>query len=92
MPPSSARSRTRKVLIVAGTTLAIFGAYTATTSNVQQEAVSVVDLNMMQMAFATCSFNDGDLIALQADTGKFVARCNGCIPGGAYPDSAFVHA
>ncbi|OQR86307.1 cytochrome P450 [Thraustotheca clavata] len=38
-----------------------------------------------------CSFNDGDSITLQADTGKYVARCNGCVPNGAYPDSAFVH-
>jgi hypothetical protein len=30
-------------------------------------------------------------IALKADTGKFVARCNGCIVGGTTPDSAAVH-
>jgi len=29
--------------------------------------------------------------AFQADTGKFLARCNGCAPGAAYPDFAFVH-
>jgi hypothetical protein len=29
--------------------------------------------------------------ALQADSGKYLARCNNCIPGGSYPDSAFVH-
>lgn len=29
--------------------------------------------------------------ALKADSGKYLARCNSCIPGGAYPDSAFVH-
>lgn len=29
--------------------------------------------------------------ALQADSGNFVARCNNCIPKGAYPNSAFVH-
>jgi putative hemolysin len=31
-------------------------------------------------------------VALKADSGKYMARCNNCIPGGAYPDSAFVHA
>lgn len=30
-------------------------------------------------------------IALKADSGKFVARCNGCIVGGTTPDSAAVH-
>ena len=30
--------------------------------------------------------------ALQSvDSGNYVARCNACVPGGAYPDSAFVH-
>ena len=31
-------------------------------------------------------------IALKADTGKFVARCNGCIVGGKVPDFVTVHA
>ncbi len=30
-------------------------------------------------------------IALKADTGKYVARCNGCIVGGTYPDFVTVH-
>ena len=30
-------------------------------------------------------------IALRADSGNYLARCNNCIPGAAYPDSAFVH-
>ncbi|MEA5510769.1 cytochrome P450 [Crocosphaera sp. UHCC 0190] len=30
-------------------------------------------------------------IALKADTGKYVARCRGCIVNGAYPDSVTVH-
>ncbi|OQR97370.1 oxidoreductase [Achlya hypogyna] len=30
-------------------------------------------------------------IALRADTGKFLARCNNCAPWAAYPDEAFVH-
>lgn len=28
---------------------------------------------------------------LKADTGEYLARCNNCVPGGAYPDSAFIH-
>ena len=30
-------------------------------------------------------------IALKSDTGNWVARCNNCAPGAAYPDNAFVH-
>ncbi len=30
-------------------------------------------------------------IALKADTGKYLARCNGCIVGGAYPDFVTIH-
>ena len=30
--------------------------------------------------------------ALQADTGKYLARCHDCVIGEAYPDSAFVYA
>lgn len=29
--------------------------------------------------------------ALQADSGNYLARCNNCVPSGAYPDNAFVH-
>jgi hypothetical protein len=29
--------------------------------------------------------------AFKADTGKYLARCNGCVGGGAVPDFAFVH-
>lgn len=29
---------------------------------------------------------------LRADTGNYLSRCNGCVPGGADPDSASVHA
>ncbi|DAZ98078.1 TPA: hypothetical protein N0F65_005240, partial [Lagenidium giganteum] len=32
-----------------------------------------------------------DVISLQADTGRFVARCHNCAPGATYPDSATVH-
>ena len=28
---------------------------------------------------------------LQSDSGKYLARCRDCVPGGAYQDSAFVH-
>lgn len=34
----------------------------------------------------------GGKIALKADTGKYVARCNGCVVGGTQPDFAFIHA
>jgi len=34
----------------------------------------------------------GHKVAFRADTGRYMARCNGCVPGGAYPDAAFVHA
>ena len=33
----------------------------------------------------------GIKVALKADDGKYAARCNNCIPNGAYPDSVFVH-
>jgi hypothetical protein len=29
--------------------------------------------------------------AFKSDNGKYLARCNGCVPGGAVPDFAFVH-
>ena len=29
--------------------------------------------------------------ALKADNGRYLARCNGCVPGGAYVDNAGVH-
>ena len=32
-----------------------------------------------------------NVIALQADTGRYVSRCNGCSPNAAYPDSVTVH-
>jgi hypothetical protein len=34
----------------------------------------------------------GGKIALKADTGKYVARCQSCVVGGTKPDFAFVHA
>ncbi len=33
----------------------------------------------------------GKKIALQADTGKYVARCRGCSPTSAYPDTVTIH-
>lgn len=31
------------------------------------------------------------IYALKADTGRYLSRCSGCVPGGAYPDSASLH-
>ncbi|KAF0690783.1 hypothetical protein As57867_017795, partial [Aphanomyces stellatus] len=37
-------------------------------------------------------YNTGDgKIVLKADTNNYLARCNNCAPGAAYPDEAFVH-
>lgn len=33
----------------------------------------------------------GDKVALKADNGKYVARCNSCSPGAAYPDQVTAH-
>ncbi|EQC41124.1 hypothetical protein SDRG_01103 [Saprolegnia diclina VS20] len=38
-----------------------------------------------------CCFKDGDVISLRSDTGNYIGRCNNCVAGGAYKDSAFVH-
>ncbi|KAF0685482.1 hypothetical protein As57867_022567, partial [Aphanomyces stellatus] len=40
---------------------------------------------------AACTFVDGDVLSLQADSGKYLDRCNNCVPKGAYPDSSTVH-
>lgn len=29
--------------------------------------------------------------AFRSDSGKYLGRCNNCVPGGAYPDFGFVH-
>ncbi len=34
---------------------------------------------------------DNGKYAFQADSGNFIARCNGCVPGAAYPDNVMVH-
>jgi hypothetical protein len=33
----------------------------------------------------------GIKIAIRSDSGNYLARCNSCVPGAAYPDAAFVH-
>ncbi|KAF0696315.1 hypothetical protein As57867_012875, partial [Aphanomyces stellatus] len=40
---------------------------------------------------SVCTFVDGDVLTLQADSGKYLDRCNNCVPKGAYPDSSTVH-
>ncbi|EQC24768.1 hypothetical protein SDRG_17339, partial [Saprolegnia diclina VS20] len=72
-------SRTRKALIALGTSLAFLGAYSAAAADTQPMMPTVVNANMLQQAPSpACTFNDGDLITVQADTGKLLARCNGC--------------
>ena len=36
---------------------------------------------------ASCNFHEGDVIALKADTGKYLSRCHNCISSASYPDS-----
>ncbi|KAG9401734.1 hypothetical protein AC1031_007447 [Aphanomyces cochlioides] len=36
---------------------------------------------------SNCNFNDGDVIGLLADTGKYITRCSNCIPRGTFIDS-----
>jgi hypothetical protein len=40
---------------------------------------------------ATTRVQPGDIIALQSDTGKYLARCEACIPGAPVANSAFIH-
>ncbi len=40
--------------------------------------------------FKLYTMKDGKVV-LQADTGKYLARCNGCWASAAYVDSAFIH-
>ncbi|OQR91261.1 cytochrome P450 [Achlya hypogyna] len=84
-------SRTRKALLAVGSALALLGAYTATTAPAPTGLPSFSMDTVQLAASAACTFNDGDLISVQADTGNFLARCNNCIPGAASPDAAFFH-
>jgi hypothetical protein len=43
------------------------------------------------MSATAPTWAEDNKVTLKSDTGKYAARCNGCIPGGANPDSAFVH-
>ncbi|CAK4649082.1 unnamed protein product, partial [Aphanomyces euteiches] len=55
-----------------------------------QAFVHVKDWQQQPWAQWRCfDYGDGK-IGLQADSGKYLARCYNCIPG-AYPNSAFVH-
>ncbi|KDO35145.1 hypothetical protein SPRG_01212 [Saprolegnia parasitica CBS 223.65] len=53
--------------------------------------VYVDDWTTAPWAQWTCKEAGDGKVALQADSGKFLARCNNCV-GGAYPDTAMVHA
>lgn len=35
---------------------------------------------------------NGDIMALKADNGKYLAKCTNCLPGGKYPNSVVVNA
>jgi 5-hydroxyisourate hydrolase-like protein (transthyretin family) len=57
-----------------------------------------VFIHVSAQALPTSPFAQFDLqqlengkYTLQADTGKYLSRCNNCIPGGAYSDSVFIH-
>ncbi|EQC35232.1 hypothetical protein SDRG_07460 [Saprolegnia diclina VS20] len=84
-------SRTRKALLGLGAGLVLLGAYSATVAHTEPALPSFNMETVQLAASAACTFNDGDLITVQADTGKLLARCNGCVPNGANPDSAFFH-
>ncbi|KAF0693341.1 hypothetical protein As57867_015632, partial [Aphanomyces stellatus] len=53
--------------------------------------VHVSDWRGQPWAQWTCVNIGGGKVALQADSGYFLSRCNGCERGGADPDSATVH-
>lgn len=54
--------------------------------------VHVGDENPPDYAQFTPELLTNGKYALKADTGKYLARCNGCSPGAAYPDAVTVHA
>ncbi|KDO19188.1 hypothetical protein SPRG_14799, partial [Saprolegnia parasitica CBS 223.65] len=62
-------SRTRKALIALGTSLAFLGAYTATVAHTEPALPSFNMETVQLAASAACTFNDGDRITVQADTG-----------------------
>ncbi|OQR85081.1 hypothetical protein THRCLA_10789 [Thraustotheca clavata] len=41
---------------------------------------------------AACTFNDGEIIGLQADTGNYMARCSDCLPNAKFPDVVFAQS
>ena len=54
--------------------------------------IALIFCVMSNMAYSAAPLlADGAIITLQADTGKYAARCNGCLPGEAYPDNVAVH-
>jgi hypothetical protein len=55
--------------------------------------VHVKEADVMNSPWALFALKklDNGKYALKADSGNYLARCNNCIPGASYPDSAFVH-
>lgn len=63
-----------------------------TTWNHTRYLLAVLAVFALTLLAAPALAGDGIKVALQsADSGNYLGRCNGCVPGGAYPDSAFVH-
>ncbi|OQS06923.1 cytochrome P450 [Thraustotheca clavata] len=78
-------SSSKKALMALGIAAVMACTYTAATSSPMASTMFLSKNNM-------CNLKTGDVIALQADTGKYFARCSDCIPNAAFPDAAFVHA
>ena len=54
-------------------------------------SIAAVAFVLFALLCLPVSAGGGIKIALRADSGKYLARCNNCIPGGAKPDNGFVH-
>jgi hypothetical protein len=54
-------------------------------------AVHVTDPSKAYAQWKLHKLDNGNYTLQSVDSGKYAARCNGCIPKEAYPDSVFVH-
>jgi hypothetical protein len=55
-------------------------------------AVHVKDPGKAFAQWYSQKLDNGNYAFKSVDSGKYMARCNNCIPGVAYPDNVFVHA